>query len=400
LVNVPFNGTAGASFSWANANRAIGLAASGTGNLSFVAAPVSAQEVASLTVTPILNGCPGPSQTFTITINPLPAVEPPGNYTACSGQFLAVDFESSSGATFQWTNSNFNIGLGASGTGDLGFTAADVIVTQTGVITVRAVENGCTGPAEAFSITVYPLREVTATSTKAGCNRQPAQLKAVSTTSPAQYLWSGPGGFTSMLQNPVTFKTGLYTVTLTDPTSGCTATTLVELCCFTKAGTMDTVLVTLCGEKPFAVPHAGDQKLEPNDRLRFVLFSNPKKMWTSVLAQSDTALLAFMPGVTQFDSIYYVVAIAGDSLGSADSVNIADPCYSVSKRAAVRWVRKPTVWQTEPEATVCRANCVNLGFEMTGAPPFEFEVLIVQGGLVLWSRMVSSADKKRANNNL
>jgi len=230
-VNVPFSGTAGASFSWTNANPAIGLAATGSGNLSFVAAPVAAQEVASLIVTPILNGCPGPSQTFTITINPLPTVEPPGNYTACSGQFLAVDFGSSSSATFQWTHSNFNIGLGASGTGDLGFTAADIVVTQMGVITVRAVANGCTGPPEVFSITVYPLPEVAATSTKAGCNGQPAQLKAVCTTSPAQCLWAGPGGFTSMLQNPVSFKTGLYTVTLTDPTSGCTATatTLVEL---------------------------------------------------------------------------------------------------------------------------------------------------------------------------
>jgi len=157
---------------------------------------------------------------------------------------------------------------------------------------------------------------------------------------------------------------------------------------------MDTVLVTLCGEKPFAVPHTGDQKLEPNDHLRFVLLSNPKKMWTSVLAQTDTAFFPFMPGVTQFDSIYYVVAIAGDSLGSADSANVADPCYSVSKRAAVRWVQKPTVWQTEPETTVCRAGCVNLGFEMTGTPPFDFEVLVVQGGVARWSQIVSSADKQ------
>jgi len=31
---------------------------------------------------------------------------------------------------------------------------------------------------------------------------------------------------------------------------------------------------------------------------------------------------------------------------------------------------------------------------MTGAPTFDFEVLVVQSGVVLWSRMVSSADKQ------
>ena len=38
------------------------------------------------------------------------------------------------------------------------------------------------------------------------------------------FAWSGPGGFSSMTQNPEVTEPGLYTVTVTDPSDGCTAT--------------------------------------------------------------------------------------------------------------------------------------------------------------------------------
>ncbi|MGZ8545484.1 MAG: T9SS type B sorting domain-containing protein [Flavisolibacter sp.] len=64
---------AGASFSWTNSNPAIGLSASGTGNVpSFTAVNSgSVPVVATITITPTINGCAGTPYTYTITINAL-----------------------------------------------------------------------------------------------------------------------------------------------------------------------------------------------------------------------------------------------------------------------------------------------------------------------------------------
>ncbi|MEO6037186.1 MAG: hypothetical protein ABIQ93_02155, partial [Saprospiraceae bacterium] len=64
-INVAFSGTA-STFSWTNSNPAIGLGASGTGDLSFNAAAVATTQTGTITVTPS-GPCPGPAQTFTIT---------------------------------------------------------------------------------------------------------------------------------------------------------------------------------------------------------------------------------------------------------------------------------------------------------------------------------------------
>jgi gliding motility-associated-like protein len=60
---------AGATYSWTNSNTAIGLAASGTGNVPSFTATNSG--TATITVTPTLNGCAGNPSTYNITVNTL-----------------------------------------------------------------------------------------------------------------------------------------------------------------------------------------------------------------------------------------------------------------------------------------------------------------------------------------
>ena len=64
----------GTTYNWTNNTTSIGLAASGSGNIpAFTAVNGSgAPVVATITVTPTINGCSGTPQTFTITVNPLP----------------------------------------------------------------------------------------------------------------------------------------------------------------------------------------------------------------------------------------------------------------------------------------------------------------------------------------
>ena len=100
-------------YNWTNTNTAIGLAASGTGNIaSFVAtnatnAPISG----SITVTPVyINGvsCTGTPLTFTITVNPTATVNAVANQVVCNNTATAaVNFSSpATGGTivYNWTN--------------------------------------------------------------------------------------------------------------------------------------------------------------------------------------------------------------------------------------------------------------------------------------------------------
>ncbi len=153
-VTVTFSGTNNPTFNWTNDNTIIGLGASGSGNISFTAASV---DTGTITVTPVANGCPGASQTFDIIVIGSPVVTQPASLSACAGNPVAVVFSGTPGATFSWTNSNTATGLGASGTGDIGFTAFSVAAVTTGNVSVTPSLGGCTGTAQAFDISINPL---------------------------------------------------------------------------------------------------------------------------------------------------------------------------------------------------------------------------------------------------
>ncbi|THU40168.1 T9SS type A sorting domain-containing protein [Niastella caeni] len=56
------------------------------------------------------------------------------------------------------------------------------------------------------------------------CTRNSVGLTGSSSaTSPVNYSWTGPDNFTSTVQNPSATAAGIYTLTVTDPSTGCTA---------------------------------------------------------------------------------------------------------------------------------------------------------------------------------
>jgi gliding motility-associated-like protein len=161
---VTFSGNSGSTtYNWTNDNTSIGLAASGNTNIaSFTAINTgTTNQVATITVTPTLNGCDGTPQTFTITVKPIPTVNDPSNQELCADETTtAVIFSGNiGGATYNWTNDNTSIGLAASGSGDIAsFTAINTGSTPvTATITVTPSFNGCDGNPQVFTITVNPL---------------------------------------------------------------------------------------------------------------------------------------------------------------------------------------------------------------------------------------------------
>ena len=247
---VNFTGSVfGTIYNWTNSNTSIGLAASGAGNIaSFVATnATNVAQVATITVTPnYTNGvtCPGTPITFTITVNPIPTVNPIANQTVCAGATVTQAFTGTvAGTVYSWTNSNTAIGLGASGTGNLNFTATNATgAPLTGTITVTPSYTNaggtCTGTPTTFTITVNPIPTVNAVLPQVLCNG--ATTAAVNFTGNVPgtvYSWtntnttiglaaSGTGNIASFTATNATVVVQTATITVTPTyTNGATTCT-------------------------------------------------------------------------------------------------------------------------------------------------------------------------------
>ena len=179
-------------FTWTNSAPAIGLAASGSGNiLSFTAENLTtAPIVASIVVTPNFSdgvvNCPGPTKTFTITVNPTAQVNQPANMVICAGSPSgAINFttvNSPGTTTYSWANDNNTIGPGDSGTGNIpSFNAVNAgIVPVTANITVTPLYNNgsvnCTGLSKTFTITVNPKGQINVLDDIALCHNEAAAI--------------------------------------------------------------------------------------------------------------------------------------------------------------------------------------------------------------------------------
>ncbi len=125
-----------------------------------ISVPPSASPATYNGVITLSNVCNTVSYPVTLRIQPLPSVLPIGNQIICNGYpTLAVSFTGSiPGSSYFWTNSNATIGLSSSGSGNIAsFVATNATTSsQTGVITVTPVYNGCIGLSQTFSVTVLP----------------------------------------------------------------------------------------------------------------------------------------------------------------------------------------------------------------------------------------------------
>jgi subtilisin-like proprotein convertase family protein len=233
VAAISYGGTVpGTVYNWTNSNTAIGLAASGTGDIaSFVgtnttSAPISA----TITVTPVFTNagitCTGTPRTFTITVNPIPTVNPVASFPVCHNSVAAVTFSgATTGTVYSWTNTNTTIGLAASGSGNLNFTAlnttsAPTVATIT--VTPRFTNGGttCTGTPITFNITVNPLPVVSA-------GTLPARICISDTLvplngTPVGGSWSGIGT-SGMNFVPTATALGTWPITYTfSDINGCT----------------------------------------------------------------------------------------------------------------------------------------------------------------------------------
>jgi hypothetical protein len=185
--------------------------------------PASYSTISAYTVTVTdANGCTKTATGITSgDITPPVAVASAGGTITCNTPTTTVTATGSStgtNITYAWSTTNGNIVSGA--------TSITAVVNATGTYTttVTNTTNGCTKTA---SVTVTGSTTSPGGAAMGGtltCAVTSITISAISTTQGVTYTWGGPGGFTSMQQNPVVNTPGDYTVTITDPSNGCIST--------------------------------------------------------------------------------------------------------------------------------------------------------------------------------
>ena len=210
-----------------------GVAYSWTGPLGFSStlqypqidgAPVTATGLYHLTVT--LDGiCPADTAIVAV-VNVIPTLSFIGsNAPLCSGNNLVLNSTfGPTGGTYNWTGP-----LNYTGVGQV-VTVPAVPTTGTGTYSVSETLNGCTSD----TATIYVVVDSTPATPSAAnnspvCQGDTLQFTSSDITPGVSYSWSGPGGYTSSLQDPSitnvpTSADGTYTVTVTLVSGGLACT--------------------------------------------------------------------------------------------------------------------------------------------------------------------------------
>lgn len=172
---INFTTTPASAVNWTNSNNTIGVGAAGATNIAAFAGinAGSTPAVGIFSATPTANGCVGLPQTFTITVNPTPTLAAITSQTICTNaSTAAITFNPTPAtATVNWTNSNGTIGVGTIGAGNIaafnGLNTGSTAVA--GNFTATPSENGCTGAAQNFTITINPIPTLAAVASQTIC---------------------------------------------------------------------------------------------------------------------------------------------------------------------------------------------------------------------------------------
>lgn len=186
---------------------------------------------------------------------------------------------------------------------------------------------------------------------------------------------------TNTVQEICNFQDLLPNITNISALSDLPAGVTEEPCaCITEAGTITNGNVNVCVNSPFQVPHNGNEILDNNDALQYILFSDPNDTLGSILVTSNTPVFSFNSATMETNVIYYVAAIAGNNVNGG--VDLTDPCLSISNAIALTWRPLPDITLQLADNTVCGAgNCIDIDALLTGTAPFVFEYGIFYNGV-------------------
>ncbi|MBS1638178.1 MAG: choice-of-anchor L domain-containing protein [Bacteroidetes bacterium] len=241
-------------------------------------------------------GCTGTAtSTITVVSNPSITVT---NATVCAGG--SATLTASGASTYNWSPAT-----------GLSTTTGSVVTANPSATTVYTVSGSvgtCTAAPGTGTLTASPNPTVTASANTPICAPSTLSLTANGGTS---YNWSGPGGFSSTLQNPTiastsSVNTGVYTVTAT--ALGCNAST--------------TVSVTILGSSVMALPTIPAACLNSNVSLNAPA-GGTAYIWSGPNGFTSTQQSPVINGVTIVNTGVYTVSVTVGACVNTGTVNVS-----------------------------------------------------------------------------
>lgn len=365
------------TYNWINLfNTPVGLPQNaGTSVIpGFVAVNAANNPVtATFRVTPVANGCSGSFREFTLTVNPRPQIDNIFDQVVCSGTaMLPESFDNSvAGSTYFWTNNHPEIGIPASGNGNLPayILTNNTLNPVTATITVSPTAQTCTGAPNSFTLTVLPKPQVIPPSDLASCPGDTILLTWNGMLPGTQLIWSNSNnsvGFPSSGSGDIPAFAALN--------SGQTSQiATVEYYPMTLTGTLQcqgdtgTVLLTIHPAPVFTTSSSGpicdSSQLNLNSSL---IFGNGplNYSWTGPPGSSFTSSyenpIIPVASLSQFNSGMYTLTISD-----------ANNCQNTDSVMVTLYPR-PYVWITG-NTGICEGQVLNLtGNISSGTPAFSW----------------------------
>jgi PKD repeat protein len=226
IAAISFTGSSPSSmYAWTNTNTAIGLGASGSGNIS--AFTPSTAGTSTISITPTLNGCPGTVVTFTITVSEVPTLSSTTPASRCGTGTVSLIAAGSAGSTLNW----FAAATGGTSLGS-GTTFTTPSISTTTTYYVEAVIGGCSSGRTAVVATVNPSPTVNNPGNQGVCIGSAVNtISFTGSSASATYGWtnsntaigigaSGSGDIISFTPTSI----GTATIIVTPTLNSCTGT--------------------------------------------------------------------------------------------------------------------------------------------------------------------------------
>ena len=173
----------------------------------------------TLTATDPNNGCTSTSTVNVSINNTIPNISVGNSQTlTCSNQTVTISGSSTTpGVNYLW----------APGGSNSNQSSTNVSVPGTYTLTVTDPNNGCSAQGSVLVSSTNAIPNISMGSNQTlTCNSTTATINASSSTAGVTYLWS-PGGTTPNSSSTIVSAAGTYTLTVTDTSSGCSATSSV-----------------------------------------------------------------------------------------------------------------------------------------------------------------------------
>ncbi len=151
--------------------------------------------------------------------------------------------------------------------------------------------------------------------------------------------------------------------------------------CISNAGTMvvpqNAIPLEFCEYSPATVLHNGDQTLDPNDTISFILCADISDPIGTRLQMGKTPSFS-MIGVMTTGTTYYICPIAGDMDPASGLVDIASFCKNIGSGTPVKFIAIPRV-SLLGTTEICQNGSTPITITVTGNDTVTFDLVSSDG---------------------